>query len=47
MTESAAFSSIAQKDCFKDLGVEEYEIIATLDSKTSDICQALDGKVLT
>lgn len=45
MTESAAFSSMAQKDCFKDLGVKEYEIIATLDSKTSDICQALDGKV--
>lgn len=45
MTESAAFSSIAQKDCFNDLGVEKYEIVATLDLKTSEICQNLDGKV--
>lgn len=45
MTEQAYFSSAAQKDCFNDLGVEEYEIVATLDSHTSDICRSLDGKV--
>lgn len=45
MTESAAISSAAQKDCFKALGVEKYEILATLDSLTSKICQELDGKV--
>lgn len=45
MTEEAYFSSAAQKDCFKDLGVEQYEIVATLDSHTSDICQSLDGQV--
>ncbi|MDE5696598.1 MAG: minor capsid protein [Lachnospiraceae bacterium] len=45
MTEEAYFSSAAQKDCFKDLGVEQYEIVATLDSHTSDICQEMDGKV--
>lgn len=45
MTESAYFSSLAQKDCFKDLDVEEYEIVATLDSHTSSICQEQDGKV--
>ena len=44
MTEEAYFSSAAQKDCFNELGVEEYEIVATLDSKTSDICQSMDGQ---
>ena len=43
-TEQAYFSSVAQRECFKDLGVEEYEIVATLDSHTSDICQGLDGQ---
>ncbi len=44
MTEQAFFSAAAQKDCFNELGVEEYEIVATLDSHTSEICQQLDGK---
>lgn len=44
MTEEAYFSSSAQKDCFESLGVEQYEIVATLDSHTSDICRSLDGK---
>lgn len=44
MTEEAFFSSEAQKDSFKELGVEQFEIVATLDSHTSDICQEMDGK---
>ena len=44
MTEEAYFSSAAQKDCFEELGVEQFEIAATLDSHTSDICRSLDGK---
>lgn len=44
MTEEAYFSSAAQKDCFVSLGVEEYEIVATLDSHTSKICRTLDKK---
>ncbi len=45
MTESAFISSVAQKDSFNNLGVEEYEILAVLDSHTSKICQDLDGTV--
>lgn len=45
MTESAFFSSAARKDCFNDLWVQKYELVATLDSHTSDICRELDGKV--
>lgn len=44
MTEGAYFSSAAQRDCFNELDVEQYEIVATLDSHTSDICRSLDGK---
>lgn len=44
-TEQAFFSSSAQKEAFKELGVELYEIVSTLDSRTSKICQGMDGKV--
>lgn len=44
MTEQAFISSAAQKDAFNDLDVEEFEIVATLDSHTSDICREMDGK---
>ena len=46
MTESAFFASAAQQDAYKELDVERYEIVATLDGKTSDLCGDLDGKVL-
>ena len=45
MTESAFISGKAQRDCFADLDVEEYEFVATLDRKTSETCRAHDGKV--
>lgn len=45
MTESAYFSAASQKDCYNDLNVEQYEIVATLDSHTSETCQELDGKL--
>lgn len=38
-TECAAAASAAQKDCFKELGVEEFQVVATLDSHTSRICR--------
>ena len=44
MTEKAFFSSAAQKDCFAELDVEQFEIVATLDSHTTEICQEMDGK---
>ena len=44
MTEQAYFHSVAQKEAFKELDVEEFEIVATLDSHTSAICQDMDGK---
>lgn len=46
MTESAYFSSLSRNDAYKTLGVKEYEIVATLDNRTSAICQSLDGEHL-
>ena len=45
MTEEAYFSSVAQGEAFNELDVEQYEILATLDSHTSEICRSLDGQV--
>lgn len=47
VTESAFFSSQAQQDCFGDLGVKKYEIVATLDKRTSEICRHMDSKVFS
>lgn len=47
MTESAAYAAKAQENCYKDLGVDQYEIVATLDTHTSPICQEMDGKVFS
>lgn len=44
MTEQAYFHSVAQKEAFNELDVEEFEIVATLDSHTSTICQDMDGE---
>lgn len=43
MTEQAAFSNAAQHDCFKSLGVEQFEVVETLDSHTCSLCGSMDG----
>lgn len=44
MTEQAYFHSVSQKEAFQDLDVEEFEVVATLDSHTSAVCQEMDGQ---
>ena len=44
-TEAAYFSSRAQQKAFNDLDVEQFQLDATLDTKTSKKCQGLDQKV--
>lgn len=45
-TESAYISSKATFDSYIESGVvKQYEILATLDLRTSEICRSLDGKV--
>ena len=45
MTESAYFASAAQKDCFEELDVEKYRVVAALDRSTCGTCGAMDGTV--
>lgn len=44
-TEASFLMSEAAHAGYKEDGVEQYEVIATLDSKTCNICGELDGKV--
>lgn len=43
-TEMNHFHNQAELDAYKEMGVEEYIYVATLDNRTSEICQELDGK---
>lgn len=43
ITETAYFRAEGQRKSYKELGVEEFENCATLDSKTSEICRDMDG----
>ena len=36
---------MARKAMYERMGVERYEIVATLDTRTSDICREMDGKI--
>lgn len=44
MTESNAIATAGNQEAYKATGVKQYEIVATLDSHTSAICQEMDGK---
>jgi len=46
-TEGAYFAAVGERDGMKALGVEKYRYLATLDSKTSEICREMDGKIFT
>ena len=45
MTESAYFATASQGECYKDLDVDNYEVVGTLDSHTCSFCGEMDGKV--
>lgn len=44
MTESAAVANKARQDCMKELDVEQFEVVETLDSHTCETCGGMDGK---
>lgn len=44
-TESNFFNNLATQNSYVDAGIEKYEILATLDSRTSEICRDQDGEV--
>ena len=44
-TETAYVANMAQQQSYREMGLERYRFLSTLDNKTSQICQKLDGQV--
>ncbi|WP_056828349.1 minor capsid protein [Psychrobacillus sp. FJAT-21963] len=44
-TESNFFHGLAAQNSYVDAGMEKYEVLATLDFRTSDKCRGQDGKI--
>lgn len=44
VTEGAYFATQGQRDCYKELEVEEFEVVGTLDNITCTECGSMDGK---
>lgn len=45
-TETSYFNATSKVQMYKDLGVDQIEIVETLDSRTCAVCQPLDGTVV-
>ena len=45
-TETTYFNGVANLEVYRDLGVDQIEILETLDRHTCDTCGALDGTVI-
>jgi SPP1 gp7 family putative phage head morphogenesis protein len=45
LTELAYFSGQSRLDAFRELGVEQYKFLATLDKRTSEVCRGMDAQV--
>lgn len=45
-TETSYFNATSKVQMYRDLGVDQIEIVETLDSRTCAVCQPLDGTVV-
>ena len=45
-TESAHFASQADLEAYNSAGIEKFQFLATLDDRTSDYCQDMDGQIM-
>lgn len=44
-TEANFFHNAAAQKSYEDAGIDRYEVLATLDSRTSQVCRKQDGKI--
>lgn len=44
-TETTYMANAAEMESYEELGINQYVYVATLDKRTSPICQELDGKI--
>ncbi|SFB39916.1 phage putative head morphogenesis protein, SPP1 gp7 family, partial [Acetitomaculum ruminis DSM 5522] len=42
LTEQAYFTTLAEKDSYKELGLDAYEVLSTLDNRTCEVCGDMD-----
>lgn len=45
-TETTYFNAVSSRETYKDIGVEQIEILETLDGYTCDLCADFDGTVI-
>ncbi|SHI36243.1 minor capsid protein [Clostridium intestinale] len=45
-TETTYIVNAAELESYKELGIERYIYVATLDLRTSDVCREMDGKII-
>lgn len=46
-TQTNHFMNLGEAKAYKDLGIEKYKYLATLDERTCDRCSPLDGKIFS
>lgn len=44
-TETAHFENLGEIESYKEMGIEKFQFLATLDKRTSLFCQETDGKI--
>lgn len=44
-TEEAHMANMARDECYQEMGVDQYQIVCTLDERTCPICGDFDGKI--
>lgn len=45
LTESSFFSSAGQRDAYEAIDVEKYQVLVTLDTRTSNICRSFSNRI--
>lgn len=46
-TETSYFENLATVESYKEMGIEKFQFIATLDMRTSDICRSMDKRIFS
>ena len=46
-TETSYFTAVSKNQMYRDLDIEQIEIVETLDARTCSICQPMDGVVIS
>ena len=45
-TETAFVANEMEAEAYEEVGIDSYKFVATLDNRTSEVCQKMDGKIV-